>query len=304
MPQVRQQISSFQLPALAQHLTETTSLALARSIEQLELPTALLPEPIPTTFVRRGRGPLPILLLHGFDSSVFEFRRLLPLLADRTQVWAVDLLGFGFTDRPQSLAFTPQEILTHLYHFWQEAIGQPMVLVGASMGGAAAIDFALTYPDSVQQLVLLDSAGFAKGGSEAKLMVPPLDWLASEVLRNGWVRDRISKLAYHDRAFASRDAAICAALHLECEGWRRATIAFAKSRGYTFLADRIAQLEPETLIIWGENDRILGRQDAAKFEQAIANSNLQWIPDCGHVPHLEKSQETAESILAFAGLAD
>ena len=304
MPEVRPCRSPFQLPPLAQQLTEPPSLDLARQIEQLTLSTPLLDEPIATTFVQDGRGSLPLLLLHGFDSSVFEFRRLLPLLADRAEVWAVDLLGFGFTARPQSLTFSPAEILTHLYHFWRAAIDRPVVLVGASMGGAVAIDFALTYPNSVQQLVLLDSAGFAKGGGEAKLMVPPLDWVASEVLRNPWVRNRISQLAYHDRRWASRDAATCAALHLECEGWRRATIAFAKSGGYTFLADRIEQVAVDTTIIWGETDRILGTADATQFERAIARSALHWIPACGHVPHLEKAPETAEVILKRTGLAE
>ena len=294
--------SPFSLSATARNLTESTSLALASAIQQTAIATSFSTEAVPTTFVQQGDSQgseAPVLLLHGFDSSVFEFRRLLPLLAPYREVWALDLLGFGFTERMADLTFSPEEIRKHLHAFWEQAIARPVVLVGASMGGAAAIDFALRYPQAVDRLVLLDSAGFAKGGPESKVMVPPLDWIATEILRNSWVRNRISQLAYCDRSFASEDAATCAALHLECEGWRQATIAFTKSGGYTFLADRICEVGAQTLTIWGEDDRILGTKDAEKFEQAIADCQLVWIPNCGHVPHLEKSERTAELILSF-----
>ena len=294
--------SPFQLSATARNLTESTSIALASAIQQTAIATSFSSEAISTTFVQQGESQgreAPVLLLHGFDSSVFEFRRLLPLLAPQREAWVLDLLGFGFTERMAGLTFSPEQIRQHLHAFWERAIARPVVLVGASMGGAAAIDFALTYPHAVDLLVLLDSAGFAKGGPETKVMVPPLDWIATEILRNSWVRNRISQLAYCDRSFASADAATCAALHLECEGWRQATIAFTKSGGYTFLADRICEVGVPTLTVWGEDDRILGTTDAEKFEQAIADCELVWIPNCGHVPHLEKPERTAELIMSF-----
>ncbi|MGK7913827.1 MAG: alpha/beta fold hydrolase [Synechococcus sp.] len=297
---IQRSASPLQLSTTARNLTESTSIALADAIQQTAIAVPFISEPIPTTFVQQGaESEIPILLLHGFDSSVFEFRRLLPLLAPHRKAWALDLLGFGFTERVVGLSFSPDEIHQHLYAFWEQAIARPVVLVGASMGGAAAIDFALRYPQAVERLVLLDSAGFAKGGPETKMMVPPLDWIATEILRNSWVRNRISRLAYCDRSFASADAATCAALHLECKGWRQATIAFTKSGGYTFLADRIREICAKTLVIWGADDRILGTKDAEKFEQAIADCELVWVPNCGHVPHLEKSEHTAELIQSF-----
>ncbi|HEY9300791.1 MAG TPA: alpha/beta hydrolase, partial [Phormidium sp.] len=87
------------LPKSIAQLTESTSIALAQSIQREAITTPLNSEPIATTYVRQGSGNTPILLIHGFDSSVFEFRRLLPLLAAENETWAVDLLGFGFTER-------------------------------------------------------------------------------------------------------------------------------------------------------------------------------------------------------------
>ena len=286
------------LPADVQSLTEDTSVFLARQIQFADVATPLTEQPIATSYVRSGSGQ-PLLLIHGFDSSLFEFRRLVPQLATGAQVWAVDLLGFGFTDRASGAAMTPAAIKQHLYSFWQQHIGQPMVLAGASMGGAAAIDFTLDFPEAVEKLVLLDSAGFAAGPAMGKLMVPPLDSWATAFLKNPGVRRRISQQAYCDRTLVTADAELCAALHLQMPQWKEALIAFTKSGGYNFLSSRISDIAAPTLIVWGQQDKILGTKDAQRFQQTIAQSQLVWIPDCGHVPHLEKPEATAKAILSF-----
>lgn len=285
------------LPSEITQLTESTSIALAQSIEQIPIMTPLSEQPVATTYVRQGSGGTPILLLHGFDSSVLEFRRLLPLLAAQNETLAVDLLGFGFTERLAGIAFSPAAIKTHLYYFWKTLINEPVILVGASMGGAAAIDFTLAYPDCVKKLVLLDSAGYSAGPTIGRFLFPPLDYLAVEFLRRPGVRERISKTAYYDKNLASLDAQLCAALHLKLSGWHQALKAFTKSGGYGSFTEKLSQISQPTLILWGECDRILGTGDAYKFKEAIAHSQLIWIKNCGHVPHLEQPQITAGHIL-------
>ncbi|MEB3181164.1 MAG: alpha/beta fold hydrolase [Nostocaceae cyanobacterium] len=289
------------IPTTAEQLTESTSIALAQKIAYESIVTPLSESVINTACVHQGSGKTPILLIHGFDSSVMEFRRLFPLLATENETWAMDLLGFGFTDRQLGVDFSPQGIKTHLYYFWKSVINQPVILVGASMGGAAAIDFTISYPDAVEKLVLLDSAGFAGGSSLSKFMFPPLGYLATEFLRNLKVRDRISRTAYKDPKFASVDALICGALHLEMPNWSQALIAFTKSGGYASFQDKLATIQQPTLILWGDNDKILGTADAVKFQTAIPNSKLIWVKDCGHVPHLEQPENTALAILEFTG---
>jgi len=285
------------LPSEITQLTESTSIALAQSIERIPIMTPLSEQPVATTYVRQGSGGTPILLLHGFDSSVLEFRRLLPLLAAQNETLAVDLLGFGFTERLAGIAFSPAAIKTHLYYFWKTLINEPVILVGASMGGAAAIDFTLAYPDCVKKLVLLDSAGYSAGPTIGRFLFPPLDYLAVEFLRRPGVRERISKTAYYDKNLATLDAQLCAALHLKLSGWHQALKAFTKSGGYGSFTEKLSQISLPTLILWGECDRILGTGDAYKFKEAIAHSQLIWIKNCGHVPHLEQPQITAGHIL-------
>jgi len=288
------------LPATVGQLTEPESIALARSIQSQAIVTPLSNQPITTTYVKQGTGGTPILLIHGFDSSVLEFRRLLPQLAVNNETWAVDLLGFGFTDRLAGIEFSPVAIKTHLYFFWKTLIKEPVILVGASMGGAAAIDFTLTYPEVVKKLVLIDSAGLRAGSPLAKFMFPPVDNWATQFLRSPKVRDRVSRAAYKNPSLVSVDASCCGGLHLEMPSWHLAIIAFTKSGGYSaFRFKKLSQIFQQTLILWGDSDKILGTTDAKRFKRAIPNSKLIWIQDAGHLPHLEQPQVTAKHILEF-----
>jgi pimeloyl-ACP methyl ester carboxylesterase len=299
------------LPPNVARLSEATSIALAQSIQRRDVLTPLSaqaiatavvppPESVPSNVADFSNSP--VVLLHGFDSSLLEFRRLWPLLAEQTETWAIDLLGFGFSDRPVDLEFSPDAIKTHLYASWKQWIGKPMVLVGASMGGSAAIDFALTYPEAVAKLVLIDGAGFAKGPAVSKLLAlfPSIGPAATNFLKRPQVREKVSRRAYwDDQTFVTPDAECCASLHLEMPRWSEALIRFTCSGGYNFLSDKIARITQPTLIVWGRYDRILGTKDADRFVQTIKDCQLVWVEQCGHVPHLEKPQETAKAILAF-----
>ncbi|BAZ42168.1 alpha/beta hydrolase fold protein [Calothrix sp. NIES-4101] len=294
------------LPTKVAQLTEAASIAIAQQIELAEISTPLAEKTVTTAYVHQvpqgqGNGKTPFLLIHGFDSSLLEFRRLLPLLAAERDTWVVDILGFGFTDRIPGIKYSPAAIKTHLYYFWKTLINQPVILVGASMGGAAAIDFTITYPEIVEKLILIDSAGLAGGSPLVKFMFSPLDTWLTNFLRSPKVRQNISRAAYKNKELASIDAQLCAALHLELPNWNTALIDFTKSGGYSaFRFKELMNIQQETLILWGDSDKILGTKDAARFKRAIPNSELIWIQDSGHVPHLEQPQITANHILDFA----
>jgi pimeloyl-ACP methyl ester carboxylesterase len=287
------------LPLNVRKLTEPDSIDFASQLQQTDIQTSLLSQAISTSYVCQGKGGIPIVFLHGFDSSLLEFRRIMPIIAAQQEVWSIDLLGFGFTQRLADCPFSSDSIRTHLQAFWQEKIDQPMILVGVSMGGAAAIEFTLKYPEAVHKLVLIDSAGFSQPPAMGKFLIEPLAKLATKFLSNPNVRRGVSEKAYFDKAFVTADAQLCAALHLEMPNWSEALITFTRSGGYGYLLDRLSEIKQETLILWGKQDRILGTKAAQQFQDNLPNSQFHWLDNCGHVPHLEQPQITAQLILKF-----
>jgi pimeloyl-ACP methyl ester carboxylesterase len=288
------------LPDEVRLLTHPASVDLAQRIERrvVGIPQQKAASwQVSTACVCQGNG-VPVLLLHGFDSSLLEFRQIFPLLANHCQVWAIDLLGFGFTERVKGMSINPSSIKRHLYSFWQRAIAQPITLIGASMGGAVAIDFTLTHPECVSQLVLIDSIGFSGSFPLGRRLVAPFDWLAVEWLRYRKLAalNAVSALPNADPILI--DTIRCSLLHQQMPGWNQAIASFTQSGGYSDLAPRIAQICHPTLILWGESDDVLGTADAERFRGAIAQSKLVWIQNSGHVPHLEQPEATAKEILA------
>ncbi|MBD1872253.1 alpha/beta hydrolase [Nodosilinea sp. FACHB-131] len=243
---------------------------------------------------------IPILLLHGFDSSLLEFRRLLPLLTHRHETWAIDLLGSGFTEYTATLAVNAQTIQQHLFNVVKDWVGQPVTLVGASLGGAVAIDFALHYPSWVRSLILIDIVGFSGSFPIGQFLPSPLielgaDWL---YFRKHAALAAASALPIWDASLM--DALRCSLLHQEMPGWRHAIASFTQSGGYANLSNAIAQVIHPTLILWGKADDVLGTVDATRFEQAIAGSQLVWVEGAGHVPHFDQPQVVADHLLSFA----
>ncbi|NJL01946.1 MAG: alpha/beta fold hydrolase [Spirulinaceae cyanobacterium SM2_1_0] len=287
------------LPAAATAIEEPAAIALLAQLQQQAIATPLRIAPLKTVYAKTHGDRPPLLLLPGFDSSLLEFRRLWPHFIDRQAAWALDLHGFGFNERPADVPYTPDAIRAHLYATWQSVIQEPVILAGASMGGAAALDFARHYPDAVRGLILLDSAGIAPGPVLGRFLFPPLGYLATEFLRQPGVRASISRTAYFDPSLATPDADRCAALHLAIPGWSRALAAFTKSGSYGSYRRQLPALRQPTLILWGENDKILGTQPAHLFAQLLPNSCLHWVKACGHVPHLEQPDVVAAAMLAF-----
>lgn len=294
-----------QVKQLIDQLIEPSSLTFAQGIQCQDVFTSLSQQAIATSYVHQGSSELrqshtsPILLLHGFDSSVMEFRSLVPLLAAQQETWAVDLLGFGFTDRIPGVLFNPFAIKTHLHSFWKTLIKRPVTLIGASMGGATAIDFALSFPEVVQRLILINSLGFTGGFPLGQFLFAPIDFLAVEYWRQRKLQALNFYSAFRWWDISVLDALQCAGLHLEMPRWNEAMIAFTKSGGYVDLGSRITHIQQPTLILWGEADETLGTGDAERFRRAIASSKLIWLKNCGHVPQLEQPQLTAQHILEF-----
>ncbi|MEH1892684.1 MAG: alpha/beta hydrolase [Nostoc sp.] len=287
------------LTSQVNQLKDSEAIAFVKSIEIIALTTCLSQQPILTTYIHKGCGVTPILLLHGFDSSILEFRHLLPLLAAQNETWAVDLLGNGFTQRLKEIQYSPNTIKLHLYEFWKTLINQPIILIGASMGGATAIDFTLAYPEVVKSLVLINSLGYTCAPTFSKYLFPPFDFLAVEYLRQRHI------LAFHIGSILPNldpkilSAIGCAMLHQEMPLWYDAMISYVKSGGYSDLTNSIAQVDKPTLILWGEADDMLPLEDAEKFHQDIANSRLVKLKNCGHAPQIEQPYMTYKQILEF-----
>jgi pimeloyl-ACP methyl ester carboxylesterase len=244
---------------------------------------------------------LPIILVHGFDSSCLEYRRLGPKLAKLgVDVYAVDLLGWGYSQLNDVLSFSAQAKVNALSGFWQ-VVGdnKPVCVAGASLGGAAAIEFAAANPEVVKACVFIDAQGFVDGVGPMSMLPKFLAEAGVQVLKSVPLRSSANQMSYFNTdAYATDDALKVGRLHCEQDGWSDALVSFMLSGGFSPSA-KVPTIESPTLVLWGRQDTILEIGFAQKFIDTMPDAELRWIEECGHVPHLEQAETTAEEIVSF-----
>jgi pimeloyl-ACP methyl ester carboxylesterase len=177
-------------------------------------------------------------------------------------------------------------------------VNRPIVLAGASLGGAAAIEFASRYPEAVTRLVLIDAQGFIDGIGPMGMLPTPIAKAGVDILRTRWLRSGANKMAYFDQKYATDDAQNVGRLHTLLPQWNDATLSFMRSGGFR-VVEKIPQLTTKTMVLWGRGDKILEPENAERFEKEIQDCELVWVEESGHVPHLEQPDFTCAQLLRF-----
>ncbi len=239
-----------------------------------------------------GKGP-PLLLLHGFDSSFLEFRRLVPFLKEHYQLIIPDLHGFGFGPRPIDAEYGAESILHFLGQVLRRlSADRPVGVLGASMGGAISMEVARRFPANITRLVLLSPAGLT---GKIMPLPSPVDKIGVWFLGRPFVRRNLCKQAFYDpkNSVGEKEEQI-ASLHLSVPGWGRSLASFARSGGIAGFG--LPLPDKPINIIWGSNDRILGSGIKRQVYQLLGNHIIEFNK-CGHLPHLDYPEKVAKYCL-------
>jgi len=256
-----------------------------------------------------GSGTPALLLLHGFGASVFSWREVMEPLADQGTVVAFDRPAFGLTERPLSWdegsnPYTPEAQVDLVIGLLDELDIPQAILVGNSAGGTVAVNTALAHPERVRALVLVDAAIYEGGGAprwiRPLLNTPQVDHLGPLVARQIEVRgDAFLESAWHDPDRITPDVRAGYRRTLRVENWDRALWEFTKASRQTGLADRVEEITLPSLVISGDDDRIVPVTSSIRLADELPNAELTIIPDCGHVPHEECPQPFLEAVTEF-----
>ena len=238
-----------------------------------------------------GKGQ-PILLLHGFDSSFLEFRRIYQSLKRNFQVIIPDLLGFGFSPRCATNEYNPSKIISYLIDLLKTLkITKNLKIIGASMGGSTALKLAFEISESINKIILLSPAGLF---GEPKSLPFPLNQIGASFLGLPQVRKSLCRQAfdYQDECVGMMEEQI-ASIHLGCSGWRNSLASFARSGGFAGTYKYMQNISIKT--ICGENDRILGIKEINNIKQ-IDQLDFIGLKNCGHLPHVDLPSLTSKII--------
>ncbi len=252
-----------------------------------------------------GSG-FPLLLIHGSGPGVTawaNWRLVMPELANTRRVIALDMLGFGYTERPKDQSYTMDRWVQHAVDLLDTLEIEQADLVGNSFGGALALALTIRHPQRVRRLVLMGSVGVpftitpgldAVWGYQPSLetMRRLLDIFAYD---RSLVNDELAKMRYEASIRPGFHESFAAMFPAPRQRW---VDAMASSE-----AD-IRALPHETLIVHGREDEVIPLQTSLTLAQWINKSQLHVFGRCGHWTQIEHSQRFINLVSGFLVEAD
>lgn len=254
----------------------------------------------------RGSGR-PILMIHGFGASTYTWRHLVPPLARRYEVIAVDLKGAGRAAKPDDRHYSVHDQARHVADLVAQRDLRDLTLVGHSFGGgvvlSAVIGGALPL-GRLRSLVLIDSMAYPQRFPWflAAVRVPVVGPLALGLLPKTAQVRLVLRSGYHRPARITREAVETYAAPLRTAAGRRALVETALAMppdDADALAEKYPQITLPTLIVWGRDDAIVPLSIGRRLHEAIASSRLVVVDDAGHLPHEEQPERVLDALGGF-----
>lgn len=262
----------------------------------------------PVNVVELGEGP-PIVFVHGLSGSWPNWLEQLPVFARRHRVIAMDLPGFGHSPMPRE----PISISAYariLEDLLETLDAGASTVVGNSMGGFISAELAIAFPQRVERLVLISAAGISTyHRRDAERFEPYLRRVAPMIaVYTGWTAARSDWVARRPglrnltlglvTRHPSRLPAPLAAEQIRGAGKPGFIQALRANIDYP-IKERLPEVACPTLIVWGDEDRVIPVTDASVFEELIPNSRKAIFQGTGHMAMLERPAAFNELVGEF-----
>jgi pimeloyl-ACP methyl ester carboxylesterase len=251
----------------------------------------------PVNTIDLGEGP-PLVFVHGLSGSWPNWLEQLPMFADTHRVIAVDLPGFGHSPMPHE-RITISGYARLLDGLFDELSIDAATLVGNSMGGFVSAELAIAFPERVERLVLVSPAGISSYRNTRGMRALPALHRAERIVAayTAWMASKSDTVTRHPllrnatlgfvTRHPTRIPAALAAEQLRGAGKPGFVQALEANLDYDF-RHRLPEIACPTLIVWGDQDKVLTVRDAAVYAELIPGSRKVIYADTGHMSQIER----------------
>ena len=243
-----------------------------------------------------GNGQETILLIHGLMGSSHDFAGLWPDLSRTRTVVSIDLIGFGLSDKSTKLDYSKENMAKLCGQLMLDLGYDKFTVLGHSMGGEVALNVAILFGQSVQKLILVDSAGTEDLQRGFTRPVPV--WMIEGIVKNYLVQRIYFPAAFADRAQATSERFNqFYFFNRQIPGETLQKLIADNDSGR--LKTRLGEIDQPTLVVWGRDDKVIPLEQACRFTSDLPQSELVVIDAAGHLPFIEKKEETLQAINSF-----
>lgn len=253
-------------------------------------------------YIEKGNGPRHVLLLHGFRAHVFTWRHLIdPLVEAGYHVWAMDLIGFGLSDKPENVPYTIPFYVDQVDQFLKDHDIPHAHLIGNSMGGGLALQFALHRLDPIDSLTLIDALGYPLNLNWYLLIGQQMGHLLIPFLNPLGVKKSLEQIMFNPQLISDEQVMAYSLPYCLPGGIHAAVTVLSHfdNRKLQALNHRFSEIQRPILLIWGEQDSLIPVSHFEKFRKDFPNADTLLIPQCGHIPQEEKPELVTQKIIQF-----
>lgn len=248
-----------------------------------------------------GRGDgTPVLLLHGFGSSLHTWEDWARLMEGTRRVIRIDLPGFGLTGTDPSGDYSDMRAVALLAGLLDSLGVARADVIGSSMGGRIAWRFAAERPERVRRLVLMAPDGFASAGFtyDRPAGVPPMMRALPYTLPMPLLRAGVAP-AYADQRALTPEVLERYRDMMLAPGVRRAILDRMRTHVLVPPEPFLRRIEAPVLLLWGAEDRMVPAPHAADYTRELRDSRTVTLPGLGHVPMEEDPARSVAPVLEF-----
>jgi len=252
----------------------------------------------------RRDDPLPIILIHGTSSSLYTWDGWVAGLIPAHRVVRMDLPAFGLTGPAPDGDYSQRRYAQFMIDLMDKLNIQRAILVGNSLGGGIAWVTAITAPDRVAKLVLIDAAGYPNESISVPIgfrlaRIPALAPIFDHILPRGVIESSLNSV-YGDPTKVT-PALIDQYYELTLRAGNRQALGerMKQSVFSPSMTAKIRTITQPTLILWGAKDRLVNPENAQRFHVDIAGSQLVIFPGLGHVPQEEDPKTSLAAAIKF-----
>lgn len=246
-----------------------------------------------------AEGKPSLLLIHGFGNSLQSFRELAPRLSDCCHVVAIDMVGYGLSDKPVDYDYHNGPQADMLIAAARRIGLTEIVYVGHSLGGAVALQAAVKDAET-RGLVLLNPGIIRTGVPKiVQVTLPPLPRMSAKMFASREFRGNFLKQSYVNPDIVTESVIDEVMRGSRTEGYMAGMTSLMKQyrEGEEIILAR--QVKVPTLIPWGDQDRNKPREEADELQAMIAGSQVVRFPNAGHYVHEEAADGVADAMKAW-----
>ena len=245
-------------------------------------------------YLESGDSKKTLVLIHGLGASAERWAQVIPLFAEEFRVIVPDLIGFGYSDKP---------LVDYTTEFFSEFLQQFLIasdikrpnLIGSSLGGQIAAEFATSHSQEIEKLVLVSPSGVMKQST------PALDAYIMAAL---YPNEQSAKNAFEMMECSGKEVnEVVVNGFIERMRLPNAKLAFMSTllgiKNSELITSKLQTISTPTMIIWGSDDPVIPIHYADRFVSTIKDCRFFRMDGCGHTPYVQDPQTFASKVMEF-----